>query len=238
MPDNILAILQNGGLSLKGEFRWGSNYTFLIQVNHNGQSFLAVYKPSLGERPLWDFPAHSLTKREVAAYLVSQALGWHLIPPTVYRLEAPHGPGSLQQFIQHDPQYHYFNFRPEHLLRLRPVALLDVLINNADRKGSHLILDPQDNLWAIDHGVCFHEDDKLRTVIWDFAGEPIPEEMMDDINSLCEQLERKSSLLAALSDYLTPREISAILSRSKKLTETRQFPYPPSDRRAFPYPLI
>jgi streptogramin lyase len=120
-----------------------------------------------------DFPRASLARREVAAYLVSEALGWRLVPPTVYRKDGPIGSGSLQLFIEHDPGYHYFTFSDADRQRLHPVAIFDLLINNADRKGSHLLLDPDGHLWLIDHGLCFHREDKLRTVIWDFAGEPI-----------------------------------------------------------------
>ena len=114
------------------------------------------------------------TRRKAAAYLVSEALGWRLVPPTVYRQQAPIGPGSLQLFVEHDPEYHYFNFKEADRQRLRPVALFDLLINNADRKGSHVLLDPNDHLWLIDHGLCFHREDKLRTVIWDFTARQFP----------------------------------------------------------------
>ena len=172
----VLSVLQNGEITIKGEFVWGSNYTFLAEVCQEAQVVQSVYKPSRGERPLWDFPAASLARREAAAYVVSEALGWELVPPTVYRKKAPIGPGSLQLFIEHDPELHYFNLGEADKQRLRPVVLFDLLINNADRKGSHLLYDNHHHLWLIDHGICFHAEDKLRTVIWDFAGEPIPEQ--------------------------------------------------------------
>jgi uncharacterized repeat protein (TIGR03843 family) len=156
MPDSdeaILTALRSGELAVKGEFLWGSNYTFLVKVVHAGENLSGVYKPTRGERPLWDFPVASLARREVAAYLVSEAIGWRLVPPTVYRRNGPAGPGSLQLYIEHDPEYHYFNFSEDDLQRLRPVALFDLIINNADRKGSHILIDNDRHLWLIDHGI-------------------------------------------------------------------------------------
>ena len=179
-----LTILSTGTLELKGQFVWGSNYTFLVEIQHEDQKIPAVYKPTQGERPLWDFPAASLARREAAAFVVSDALEWELVPPTVYREDAPLGPGSLQVFIEHDPEYHYFNFSEEDKQRLRPAALFDLLVNNADRKGSHVLLDKDEHVWLIDHGICFHVDDKLRTVIWDFAGETFPGELVKDLQDI------------------------------------------------------
>ena len=191
MPDSdeaILTALQSGKILVKGEFLWGSNYTFLAQIEHAGENLAGVYKPTRGERPLWDFPVATLARREVAAYLVSEALGWRLVPPTVYRRDGPAGPGSLQLYVEHDPEYHYFNFSQEDIQRLRPVALFDLLINNADRKGSHILVDQDRHLWLIDHGICFHEEDKLRTVIWDFAGEPFPDELCSTLSDFLQKL--------------------------------------------------
>ena len=173
--DLTLDILSKGELAIKGEFLWGSNYTFLVDVHSEKGELAAVYKPTRGVRPLWDFPDSSLARRETAAFLVSEALGWRLVPPTILRKKGPLGAGSLQIFVEHDPEYHYFNFSEEDRQRLRPVAVFDLLVNNADRKGSHILLDPDRRIWLIDHGLCFHTDDKLRTVIWDFVGEPIPD---------------------------------------------------------------
>ena len=183
----------------------GSNYTFLVDVHYENKTYPAVYKPSRGEQPLWDFPENTLALREVAAYIVSEALGFHFVPFTTLRAEGPHGSGSLQQYIEYDPEYHYFNFSDEDKAQLKPVVLFDLLVNNADRKGSHVFFDTDSHkLWAIDHGICFHEYDKLRTVIWDFAGEPIP----DDLLSCISHLSSNQSLLADLQPYLSPREIS------------------------------
>src|SRR5512147_1070354 len=175
--DDILTVLQKGKLVVQGKFLWGSNYTYLAEVEHEGTTLEAVYKPTRGERPLWDFPTSTLALREVAAYVVSEALEWRLVPPTVYRKKGPLGPGSLQLFVQHDAEYHYFNFNKEDHERLRPTAMFDLLVNNADRKGSHILIDPDRHIWLIDHGICFHVEDKLRTVVWDFAGESLPDEL-------------------------------------------------------------
>jgi len=213
----------------------GSNYTFLVDVTYNGQKLQAVYKPSKGEQPLWDFPDRTLSHREVAAYLVSQALGWDFVPYTTLREDGPYGPGSIQQFIDYDPNYHYFNFSDEDKARLQPVMLFDLLCNNADRKGSHVIFEEGTHkMWLIDHGLCFHEEDKLRTVIWDYAGQRIP----DDLLNVLAHLPSDESLLADLQPYLNPREISALVARAEALTASGLYPLPPEDRRTFPYPPL
>ena len=235
MDTNIESALQTAPLALKGEFVWGSNHTFLVEVQGSAEPFLAVYKPTQGERPLWDFPEASLALREAAAYVVSQALGWDLVPPTFFRPDGPFGPGSLQLFIDHDPEYHYFNLTEEDRQRLRPVALFDILVNNADRKGSHMLFDPQDHLWLIDHGICFHVDPKLRTVIWDFAGEPIPAVLLDRLRSL---QGRTTDWLPGLAEYLLAEELAALEGRLEGLLANPVYPLPPGNRRAFPYPPV
>lgn len=239
---DLLEFLRTGDLAIKGEFLWGSNYTFLAEVSREGEMLQAVYKPSKGERPLWDFPSATLARREVAAYRVSQALEWGLVPPTVFRLKGPLGAGSLQLFVEHDPEYHYFNFTPEDIQRLRPVVLFDILINNADRKGSHILRDDAGALWLIDHGVCFHVEDKLRTVIWDFVGEAIPEELCRDLTRLAELLRPvdggQSPLAVELLEYLSRGEIRALAARANQLVTTGVFPAPDPYRRPFPWPQI
>jgi uncharacterized repeat protein (TIGR03843 family) len=242
MPDldlpTILNLLRFGEIKIKGEFVWGSNYTFLAEVGQNGDSIQSVYKPSRGERPLWDFPPASLARREAAAYLVSEALGWELVPPTVYRKKAPIGPGSLQLFIDHNPEVHYFNLSEPDRQRLRPVVLFDLLINNADRKGSHLLFDNEHHLWLIDHGVCFHADDKLRTVIWDFAGESIPEKLLDDLRCFRQVLIPGSTLYKEMQLLLNSDELKALVRRATFLVSIRQFPQPDPEERSFPWPLV
>jgi hypothetical protein len=197
-----------------------------------------VYKPVRGEQPLWDFPAGSLSGREVAAYLVSEFLGWQLVPPTVYRRKAPLGPGSIQLYIEHDPQYHYFSFTHEDKQRLRPVVLFDLVINNADRKGGHILMDENRHIWLIDHGICFHVEDKLRTVIWDFAGEPIPTDLLEDLTRLLEELTQTGRLVESLTAYLSPAEIRALERRTRRLIENGCFPHPAPSRRPYPWPPV
>jgi uncharacterized repeat protein (TIGR03843 family) len=239
---DLLDALYNGELSVRGEFLWGSNYTFLADIKQNQREIACVYKPSKGERPLWDFPVGTLAKREVAAYLVSETLGWELVPQTVYRDSGPLGPGSVQLYVDHDPEYHYFNFTDEDRQRLRPTVLFDLLINNADRKGSHILRDEAAHLWLIDHGVCFHIEDKLRTVIWDFVGEPIPENLCADLTSISLQLKpvngSPSELGVRLMRWLSRGEVRALGARAERLVASGRFPAPDPYRRAFPWPQI
>jgi hypothetical protein len=237
---DLQTALQQGELELKGQFMFGSNYTFLVTVHYEGRSLPAVYKPLRGEQPLWDFPENTLARREVAAYLVSEALGFHFVPFTTLRQDGPfYGAGSLQQFIEADPEYHYFNFSEADKQRLRPVVLFDLLANNADRKGSHLLVEKGTNkLWVIDHGLCFHHEDKLRTVLWDFAGEPIPSDLLGCLSPLPTLLSASSDFRSSLRAYLSAREISAMAARARALLNTKRFPVPPRDRRAYPYPPV
>ena len=236
--ETTLTAMQHALLTLKGEFVWGSNHTFLVEGTAGPASFLAVYKPTRGERPLWDFPEASLAKREAAAYIVSQALGWELVPPTVYRPDGPFGAGSLQLFIDHDPEYHYFNLNEEDRQRLRPVALFDLLVNNADRKGSHIIFDTDHHLWLIDHGICFHIEPKLRTVIWDFAGEKLPAPLAADLEAFQQRLGQDANLMTALQSLLEAEEITALSARAARLLKRGKFPNPPTNQRPVPWPPI
>ena len=237
--EQILNLLNTAEIDLEGEFVHGYNYTFLVKVQpEGGESFLAVYKPQQGEQPLWDFPENTLAHRETAAFLVSQALGWNLVPPTVYRGDGPFGSGSLQFFVDHDPNHHYFNFTDQEFQALRPVVLFDLLINNADRKGGHMIFGEDDQLWLIDHGLCFNVEEKLRTVIWDFAGEPIPEDLCATLNNFRHKLTSPSPLLDELEEHLSSEEIAALITRTEALLPCKHFPYPPQDRRAYPFPPV
>lgn len=230
--DKLKSIFQHGDLQLKGQFTLGSNYTFLVEVTHEERIFPAVYKPTQGEQPLLDFEENTLALREVAAYLVSEALGFHIVPFTALREDGPYGAGSIQQFIAYDPNYHYFTFSEDDKQLLKPVVLFDLLINNADRKGGHVFFENDTRkLFAIDHGICFHEDDKLRTVLWDFAGQKIS----DDLKT---RLTLPPSLLADLQPYLSPREIAALRARADSLLHLSAFPRPPRDRRAMPWPPL
>ena len=246
-PDQVLTVLQEGKIALRGEFMWGSNYTYLAQAKHGSEELPAVYKPTKGVRQLWDFSSSSLARHEVAAYLVSQALGWELVPPTAYRRDGPLGPGSLQLYIEHDSEYHYFNFKAEDRQRLRPTVLFDLLVNNADRKGSHILLDADRHLWLIDHGICFHVDDKLRTVLWDFAGEEIPSKLRQDLILFYKKLIpqqgnhidlEESDLTRQLGHYLNAAEINALAHRAQDLIDSGCFPNPDPSRRQFPWPPV
>lgn len=228
-------MLQTGELELEGQFTWGSNYTFLVCV---GGQLEGVYKPVKGEQPLWDFPPETLAGREVAAYLLSEALGWQLVPPTVLRAEGPFGPGSLQFRVQHDPELHYFTFEDAVRQRLRPAAVFDLLANNADRKGGHILLGEDGHIWLIDHGICFHEEPKLRTVVWDFAGEPIPAELLDAVRDLQAKLAAGSPLAEQLAAYLSPAELDALRQRAAALLAQPVFPHPPEDERYMPWPPV
>jgi uncharacterized repeat protein (TIGR03843 family) len=235
-PNDLLKnALREGDLEMKGQFTLGSNYTFLVSLHYDGKELSAVYKPSRGEQPLWDFPENSLALREVAAYWVSEGLGWHFVPLTILREDGPLGPGSLQQYIEYDPEYHYFNFSKKDKLKLKPVVVFDLLVNNADRKGSHVFFENDTHkIWLIDHGLCFHAEDKLRTVIWDFAGERIPEDLLQTLG----RLSTEKALLGDLQNFLSPREISALKARAKALIASGVFPDPPPGRRSFPYPPV
>jgi uncharacterized repeat protein (TIGR03843 family) len=230
--DQLRTAIQCGDYELKGQFTFGSNYTFLVSVHHEGKDYPAVYKPLQGEQPLWDFPENTLAGREVAAYLVSEALGFHIVPFTTLRDDGPYGAGSLQQYIDYDPEYHYFSFSEEDKQLLKPIVLFDMLCNNADRKGSHVFFENGTHkLYAIDHGICFHEDDKLRTVLWDFSGQKIPQDLL-----ACLSLGR--SLLTDLERYLSPHEISALRARADSIVKRGVFPRQPRDRRAMPWPPL
>ena len=235
-PDtSVIQALQTGEITFRGQFPVGSNYTFLVDVD--SPPLLAVYKPTEGEQPLWDFPTETLALREVAAYLTSEALGWDLVPPTVFREDGPAGGGSLQLFLDAKPRGNYFTFSEAEKQLLRPAVVFDALINNADRKAGHVILMPDNSVQLIDHGICFHEEPKLRTVIWDFAGEPIPSELLADLQALSAMLEPQGTLSLELDGLLSSGEIRAIRDRNTWLLQDRRFPEP-SSRRSYPWPLI
>ena len=234
-PSNVRAVslarietlLTNGVISRpQNAMLWGSNYAVLVQVKDDDLETLAVYKPQRGERPLWDFPDGTLCYREVLSYLVSEVLGWSLVPPTVLR-NGPHGLGSLQVFIEHDPQVNYFNLDDRFIVQLQQFATFDYLVNNTDRKGGHLLLDRKDRLWGIDHGLTFHTAPKLRTVIWEFAGQCIPAPILEDVHRLLEHTEQPdSSLRQRLNQWLTSHEIDAMLHRMRHLLEIQRYPNP------------
>lgn len=217
--------LEAGALTVAGLLPGASNGTLLASVD----GVPVVYKPVAGEAPLWDFPDGTLAAREVAAYRLAEVLGWPRVPPTVLR-DGPLGPGAVQLFVDHDPRHHFFTLRGERLEELRTIAAFDVVANNADRKGGHVLLGVGD-LWAIDHGLCFHAEPKLRTVIWEFAGEPVPDELREDLRRAA------TDLPAALGDLLDPAEVEATAIRADRLAEAGIFPEP-GPGRAVPWPPV
>lgn len=236
--DDVVMILEQGDINLQGRFVLGSNYTFFVQLEYSGKSIDAVYKPMRGERPLWDFPPETLAAREMAAFLFSDALGWELVPPTVMRSEGPFGKGSMQLYIPHNPKLNYFSLDYTTRENLKQCALFDLVINNADRKGSHIILDESNHIWLIDHGLCFHTEEKNRTVIWDFGGKQIPEEDITDLKAMLNHLKPKTDLLTKLSGLLNPLEIAALKTRLVFIINHPVFPLPDEKKCQFPWPLI
>lgn len=235
----ILKALQEGNLKLQGQFVNSSNYTFLTNLVYQDVEMSVVYKPVQGETPLWDFDPGTLAKREVAAYWMSEALRWNLVPPTVFRRDAVYGSGSVQLFVDHDPAYHYFEFGQQDIEQLRPAAAFDILINNADRKGGHILKDTQnERLFLIDHGVCFHVETKLRTVVWNFAGQDVPAELLQDVERVLKDLISKQDIYQQLLELLRKDEITALMVRCEKLLEEKCYPRPDPYRRVYPWPPI
>ena len=234
--ERLLRLLEKAAIEVRGLLPWSSNYTFLVHLKDEALESLAVYKPRAGETPLWDFPQGTLCLREYAAFLVSEALGWSLVPPTVLR-DGPHGFGMVQLYVEADPEEHYFTMRGRFVPQFRRIAAFDYVINNADRKSGHVLRDRQDHIWVIDHGVTFHAQYKLRTVIWDFAGQPIPEPILEDLSRLEEALAAPTPLAEALSSLLAGPEVRAFRHRIRHLLQQRTFPHPGPGRRV-PWPLV
>ncbi|MBW3556275.1 MAG: SCO1664 family protein [Actinobacteria bacterium] len=226
-----LSLLALGEIEIKGRMPWSSNGTFLVGLCRDEATADAVYKPLRGERPLWDFP-RGLYRREIAAYRLSEALGWGLVPQTVLRRQAPLGEGSLQVFVEADFSHHYFTLldHEEHHDQLRRIAVFDLLANNADRKSGHCLLGRSGHIWAIDHGVCFHSEPKLRTVIWDFVGEKLDEGLRSDVS-------RVAADPPALDDLLAPAEVAALVRRASIVADLARFP-DPGPERPYPWPMV
>ncbi len=219
----MLELLESGRITDCELVPRSSNYTFLVLLEGgDGATCRAIYKPERGENPLRDFPYGSLGLRERASYLVAEALGWHFVPPTVVR-EGPHGPGSVQIYIDHDPTRHYFTLRDDYSLDFQRMFVFDWLTNNADRKAGHCLLSPEGAVWGIDHGLTFHAAHKLRTVIWDFANLPIPEQFLLDLERLGLRLDRLDGQLAELPDLLQSQEIAALKRRREAILARRHF---------------
>jgi uncharacterized repeat protein (TIGR03843 family) len=220
------------GTGKTGSGKTGSTNAGAAKASRDGavkSPMLAIYKPTKGERPLWDFRP-GLWKREVAAYELDSALGWDLVPPTATRLDAPLGPGSLQYCVDAVVDEHYFSLleEPRHHEALRRVAAFDLIANNADRKSGHCLLDRHGHIWAIDNGLCFHVEPKLRTVIWDFAGDKIGHELLASLEALS-----KAEVPRIMTSLLDAEEIAALSARAAAVFALGRFPEPSGD---FPYP--
>lgn len=232
-PPDHDELLATGDVELVARLPYSSNNAFLAEVHAGGTTVTAVYKPARGERPLHDFPP-GLYRREVATRLLASALGWDLVPPTVLRTDAPLGEGSLQLFVDHDPDEHYFVQRDDPALhdQLLRMAVFDLVANSADRKGGHLVLDADRHLWGIDNGLTFHAQFKLRTVVWDFAGQPVPTALLDDLAPLV-----GGDVPDVLADLLDPFERDALVARARAVAHAGVLPHDPSGQR-WPWPPV
>jgi uncharacterized repeat protein (TIGR03843 family) len=229
------AFLAEGDLEVLGRIPWASNATLLAKVRHQELEGLAVYKPVRGERPLWDFPGGTLYRREVAAYLVSEQLGWRLVPPTLVR-DGPLGVGSLQLYVDADAEVTAFEMLAAGNASLPRIAAFDVVTNNADRKAGHCLLAEDEHVWAIDHGLCFHVEPKLRTVLWDLAGRRLEAGDRTDLEALAAEASG-GGLGGRLAALLDAGEVAAVAERALALARVGRLPAP-SGGRAYPWPLV
>ena len=235
--DEVLDALATAEVEVLGLLPYSSNFVFLARVGAEPDGVLAIYKPTRGERPLWDFPPETLAAREAAAFLVSRAGGWGFVPPTVLRADAPLGPGSLQLFIDHDPERHYFVMYEERLAEFEAFAAFDIVVNNADRKAGHVLEDASGRLWGVDHGLTFNVEPKLRTVIWEFGGEPATPGVLGHLEQLRAELATGSSLTAQLRGLLDEPEVVALIDRTEGFLADPTYPVPTSQRQ-LPWPLV
>lgn len=235
--EELCDLLRRGRILECGLIPWGSNYTFLATMDVGQRlPLLAVYKPRRGEAPLWDFPDGTLYKREYASFLISEALQWCLVPPTVIR-KGPNGIGSAQLFIHHrEEMADYFALRDQYTHEVQLLAVFDLLTNNTDRKAGHCLLGEDGRIWGIDHGLTFHHHPKLRTVIWDFGGEPIPVELLDDIRRVRAQVANRLGWALELEKLLASVEIEAFLKRMELVLTHPEFPCLRA-RRGVPWPF-
>jgi uncharacterized repeat protein (TIGR03843 family) len=230
--DRVADVLATGEIEVVGRMPWSSNGTFLVEVTDGDDEVRAVYKPARGDRPLWDFPS-GLYQREIAAYELSADLGWDLVPVTLER-EGPLGPGSLQRFVDADFEHHYFTLREREELdhTFRRLCAFDIVSNNTDRKGGHCLVDGSGRVWAIDNGLSFHAEFKLRTVIWDFSGDEIPDDIRDDLFALLDR-----GLSDGVASRLDAIERDAVLTRARALATAGHFPVDDGGYR-YPWPLV
>ena len=217
-------LLQSGEIVSGYRMPWGSNYTFVVRIDAGPGKFLrAIYKPRDGERPLWDFPGGTLYKREYATFALSRCLGWPSVPLTLVR-DGPYGLGTVQLYVEHDPETTYFELIDDKAEQLRKFAIFDLLVNNADRKAGHCLLDDGGRVWSIDHGLTFHPQFKLRTVMMEFWGKRLPDAVVKDLESLGEKLETRGKLSGELAEMLSPVEIAALTGRLGILLEEGALP--------------
>ncbi len=234
--DDALELLRAGELDVEGRLMDASNATLYCSVSVDGLAAACVYKPVAGERPLWDFPDGTLAGREVAAYEVSAASGWRIVPPTVHR-DGPLGPGMVQLWVDTDEDVDIVALvRRSSSEPLRRIAVFDAVINNADRKGGHLLPTRSGHLYGVDHGVSFHTDPKLRTLLWQWAGDPLTDEAIDTLSEVRAQLE--GGLAERLHAVLTPREVRRTIRRLDQLLVDRRHPAPSGHRPSIPWPPI
>jgi uncharacterized repeat protein (TIGR03843 family) len=235
VPPGVPPVLAEGDLELLGLLPRSSNYAFLARATRGEDEMLAVYKPRRGETPLWDFPEGTLGNRETAAYVVAQALGWPNVPPTVLR-DGPEGEGAVQRFIPFEPSEHALTLLDRFPAAFRRVALFDVVVNNADRKAGHCLLGHDGELFVVDHGTCFSDEPKLRTVLWDFVDEPIAEDDLRALRTLARALE-SGAVRGALDQLLSRGEVRATARRLDELLEGGRFPQP-GPGRPYPWPIV
>ncbi|HTD50761.1 MAG TPA: SCO1664 family protein [Acidimicrobiia bacterium] len=230
------AVLRDGEVEVLGRMPWSSNATFLVCLSLGSDQLLGIYKPQRGERPLWDFARGTLCRREVAAREISEVLGGGIVPDTVLR-DGPAGIGMMQRFIHHDPEEHYFTLLASHADAFRRMAAFDIVINNTDRKGGHCLRATDGgDIFGIDHGVSFHAQWKLRTVIWDFACEPIPPDVCRDLRRV--EAELHGGLGDRLRALLDRFELDAVHARLAHLLEVGEYPDADRDYHSYPWPTI
>lgn len=231
-------VVRHGDLEVLGRMAWSSNATLLVHASLDGAEVRAIYKPIEGERPLWDFPDGTLAGREVAAHELSAFLGWDIVPFTVLR-DGPFGPGMVQRFVDHDPDDHYFTLLERHLEEFRTFAVFDILANNTDRKGGHCLEESgTGRVYGIDHGLTFHAHPKLRTVIWDFGGEAIDDDLLAGVARVVDDLDSAGTLARALAPLIAPHEVRALSERARELLEVRTLPIADEGYHSVPWPLV